>query len=145
VGRLLSPLLNNIYLNELDKFVDSLIPQYSRGLKRARNGLYRNFEWEIKKRKELMKGVHVKDTILASLEAAMRKIPSLDTYDPNYRRLRYVRYADDFLIGWVGPKKEAEEIKEKIRGFLRGSLQLELSDDKTLITNARADKATFLG
>ena len=41
-----------------------------------------------------------------------------DPQDPAYRRLKYVRYADDFLIGFIGPRSEAEEIKERIGKFL---------------------------
>ena len=65
--------------------------------------------------------------------------------DPSYRRLKYVRYADDFLLGFVGPKSEAEEIKQHLRDFLRDELKLELSQAKTLITHARSEAARFLG
>ena len=64
--------------------------------------------------------------------------------DPDYRRLRYVRYADDFLLGFVGPKIEAQDIKEELKAFLK-TLELELSDEKTLITHAHTEKARFLG
>jgi translation initiation factor 2 beta subunit (eIF-2beta)/eIF-5 len=59
--------------------------------------------------------------------------------------LRYVRYADDFLLGFIGPRSEAEEIKKEIGRFLQEELKLELSEAKTLITNARSEKARFLG
>jgi hypothetical protein len=65
--------------------------------------------------------------------------------DPGYRRLRYVRYADDTLIGFAGPKAEAEEIKQRLAQFLREDLKLELSQEKTLITHARTGAARFLG
>src|SRR5437588_4723875 len=67
------------------------------------------------------------------------------TNDPDYRRLKYVRYADDFVLGFVGPRSEAEEIKRQLRGFLREELKLELSEEKTLITHARSEAARFLG
>lgn len=66
------------------------------------------------------------------------------TKDPDFRRCRYVRYADDFLLGFAGPKKEAQEIKEKIKEFLLKT-KLKLSDEKTLITHATTEKAQFLG
>jgi hypothetical protein len=72
-------------------------------------------------------------------------LPSIDPKDPAYRRLRYVRYADDFLVGFVGPRKEAEEIKQELRAFLQRELKLELSEEKTLITHARTEAAKFLG
>ena len=65
--------------------------------------------------------------------------------DPGYRRLRYVRYADDHLLGFTGPKAEAEQIKARLTPFLRDDLKLELSQDKTLITHARTGAARFLG
>jgi hypothetical protein len=79
------------------------------------------------------------------LRKQFQAIPSIDTEDPKYRRLRYVRYADDFLLGFIGPKSEAEEIKKEIGRFLQEELKLELSEAKTLITNARSEKARFLG
>jgi hypothetical protein len=71
-------------------------------------------------------------------------MPSRDTQDPSFRRLRYVRYADDFLSGIIGPKSEAEEVKQQLRTFLREKLKLELSEEKTLITHARSEAARFL-
>jgi hypothetical protein len=75
----------------------------------------------------------------------MRRIPSTDPHDLGYRRLRYCRYADDTLLGFTGPKAEAEDIKQRLAQFLREDLTLELSQDKTLITHARTGVARFLG
>jgi hypothetical protein len=72
-------------------------------------------------------------------------MPAFDMQDPHYRRLRYVRYADDFLLGFIGPKAEAEAIKGQLETFLRDHLTLELSQEKTLITSAYTDTAHFLG
>ena len=74
-----------------------------------------------------------------------RGLSTGDPHDPRYRRLRYVRYADDILLGFTGPKAEAEEIKRRLAQFLRDGLKLELSEEKTLITHARTDAARFLG
>jgi len=65
--------------------------------------------------------------------------------DPDFRRLRYVRYADDFLLGFIGPKEEAQKIKEQLRGYLAEILKLELSEEKTLLTHVRTERARFLG
>jgi hypothetical protein len=75
----------------------------------------------------------------------MRRLPSTDPLDPGYRRLRYVRYADDHLLGFTGSKAEAEEIKARLATFLRETLGLELNAAKTLITHARTQRARFLG
>src|SRR5438045_9739845 len=79
-----------------------------------------------------------------ALRRRMVSLPSADPDDPGYRRLRYIRYADDHLLGFTGPKAEAEEIKRRLTEFLRDDLKLELSADKTLITHARTGAAKFL-
>jgi group II intron reverse transcriptase/maturase len=139
-GGILSPLLANIYLHELDAFVEEeLIPQYTRGEKRAYNSAYSQFSVQIAQARKQgdMETVH-------RLQQERRQLPSQDVYDPHYRRLHYVRYADDFMLGFVGPKSEAEAIKTAIGQFLRDRLQLEMSEGKTLITHARTEKARFL-
>jgi hypothetical protein len=84
-----------------------------------------------------------RDTV-RTLRKQQRALPSVDPDDPGYRRLRYIRYADDHLLGFTGPKAEAEEIKRRLAEFLRDDLKLELSADKTLITHARTGAAKFL-
>jgi hypothetical protein len=79
------------------------------------------------------------------LRKQLRSLPSVDPSDPGYRRLRYVRYADDILLGFTGPKAEAEEIKRRLGQFLCDDLKLELSAAKTLITHGRTTAARFLG
>ena len=140
-GGVLSPLLANIYLHELDQFIeDKLIPLYTRGKIRADNSEYLNLQYRIRWARKC--GNHQKARLL---EKQKWQTPSKDTHDPGYRRLRYIRYADDFLLGFVGPKTETEAIKGTIRDFLQNSLNLELSPDKTLITHARTQQALFLG
>ena len=80
-----------------------------------------------------------------ALRKQRRCLPSKDPADPGFRRLRYVRYCDDHLLGFTGPKAEAQEIKIRLAAFLREELKLELSQDKTLITHARTGAARFLG
>ena len=79
------------------------------------------------------------------LRRQAQTMPSRDPRDPNFRRLKYVRYADDTLLGFSGPRSEAEEIKRRLSTFLREELRLELSAEKTLITHARTRAARFLG
>jgi group II intron reverse transcriptase/maturase len=140
-GGVISPLLSNIYLDRLDSYVeDELVPQYTRGEARARSGEYRHWEY--------LAGVARKaggrDALMAA-KRAMRSLPSGDVNDPDFRRLTYVRYADDFLLGFIGPKNEAEEVKGKIGQFLAGTLHLEMSQAKTLVTHGRSETARFLG
>ncbi len=140
-GGVISPLLSNIYLDRLDRFVeDTLIPQYTSGEIRARNRDYRHQEYLARKaRKEGNREQW------SAAKRAMRSLPSYDTHDPDFRRLTYVRYADDFLLGFIGPRHEAEEIKARIAQFLTETLRLEMSQAKTLITHARSESARFLG
>jgi group II intron reverse transcriptase/maturase len=140
-GGTVSPILSNIYLHKLDEFVErELIPQYTRGARRKANPEYRNTAERMRYARK-----HRSRAAARDLEKQMRKLPAADPMDPGYRRLRYLRYADDHLLGFTGPKAEAEEIKARLAVFLRETLGLELSRDKTLITRARSQPARFLG
>jgi group II intron reverse transcriptase/maturase len=140
-GGIASPVLSNIYLHELDVFVETvLIPEYTRGRLRARNPEYRKVEQAITAARRKGDRAQVR-----SLYRRLHALPSQDPRDLGYRRLRYCRYADDTLLGFAGPKAEAEEIKQKLAAFLREELKLELSPGKTLITHARTQRARFLG
>ncbi|MEE9148430.1 MAG: group II intron reverse transcriptase/maturase, partial [Candidatus Tectomicrobia bacterium] len=83
-------------------------------------------------------------TLYRQLSRQQRQLPAGDPHDPNYRRLRYTRYADDFLLGLIGSKAEAEAIKANVGQYLN-SLELTLSKDKTYVTHASTDSARFLG
>ncbi len=140
-GGILSPLLANIYLHELDDYIeDVLIPQYTRGKKRAYNPEYDKIGERIRVARKAGDKEEVK-----RLVTQYRKLPSQNVYDPNYRRLQYIRYADDFILGFVGTKAEAEEVKAAIGLFLKEKLHLEMSPSKTLITHSRTEHARFLG
>ena len=140
-GGIISPILSNIYLHKLDEFVETvLIPKYTRGKGRQRNPEYRQIEKQLAKFRK--KGEYDQ---IRELVKRQKQTPTYLTDDPNYRRLRYVRYADDFILGFAGPKSEADQIKEELRKFLCDHLKLELSQEKTLITHAATGSARFLG
>lgn len=140
-GGIISPILSNILLDKLDKYVETvLIPKYTRGDKRRLNPEYKRLVSRYQRRQKRGDKEAARE-----LRKQFQEIPSIDTTDPNFRRLRYVRYADDFLLGFIGPRSEAEEIKKDIGKFLREELKLELSETKTLITHAKREKARFLG
>jgi len=102
-----SPILSNIYLHKLDEFVEQeLIPQYTRGARRKGNPEYERIKARLRQARK-----HGDRAEARELEKQMRSLPSSDPMDPGYRRLRYLRYADDHLLGFTGPKAEAEEIK----------------------------------
>jgi group II intron reverse transcriptase/maturase len=139
-GSIISPILANLYLDKLDKFVEHvLIPQYTKGTKRKANKAYE----KLMHRTSYLARTGRKEEA-RSVRKQAQKLSSIDPQDPDYRRLRYCRYADDFLLGFVGPKEEAEEIKHRLRAFLHEELKLALSEAKTLITHARTETARFL-
>ncbi len=140
-GSIVSPVLANVYLDRFDQWVETtLIPAYTRGTKRHANPTYAvmnaRVQW-LRKRGRYEEA--------QALRAQVKALPSVDPYDPDYRRLRYVRYADDWLLGFAGPRAEAEAIKRQVTEFLREQLKLDLSAPKTLITHARTETAHFLG
>jgi len=140
-GGVCSPILSNLYLDRLDQFVETaLLPRYNRGKRRRPNPAYQHIEFAIARAKR-----HGDRQLLHALRKQRRAVPSQDPYDQDFRRLRYVRYADDFLLGFSGPKAEAEDIKRHIGEFLHHTLKLELSEAKTLITHAQTGVAHFLG
>jgi group II intron reverse transcriptase/maturase len=140
-GGVLSPCLSNIYLDRLDKFVETvLMPEYTRGVRRTPSPEYSRVRSAIYRARK--RGDHA---AVRALRKQQRSLPVLDPCDPGYRRLRYTRYADDILLGFTGPKTEAEEIKRRLAQFLQEDLKLELSEEKTLITHARTSAARFLG
>jgi group II intron reverse transcriptase/maturase len=140
-GGVLSPLLANIYLHELDEYIETqLMPVWNRGKERKRNPKYRAIEHQKAKAKQ--KGDVERYQELAQ---EMLRTPSRDMYDPNFRRLKYVRYADDFLIGFVGTKAEAKSVLSKIETFLKTELKMDVSPQKSRVTHAKTSQAEFLG
>jgi uncharacterized protein (DUF427 family) len=126
---------------KLDKYVETiLIPQYTRGGKRKLNQQYVHLHRQMHK---LFKNGQIKAAL--KIRKQLQKLPSIVPHDPDYRRLKYIRYADDFALAFTGPKSEAEEIKRLIATFLREELGLHLSEEKTLVTHARNSAARFLG
>ena len=139
-GGIVSPILANIYLNEFDNWIETaMLEKYNVGKRKKSNPEYNKFNAQIAE-------CYAKGDVETAkkLKIQRRNIPSVNTHDDSYRRLRYVRYADDFILGFTGPKSEAEEIKKEIGKFLSDKLKLTLSAEKTLITNASTKAARFL-
>ena len=140
-GGVVSPILSSIYLDRLDQFVTTeLLPAYNRGDRRKPNPPYQALSDTARTKRRA--GEHA---IAKAVRKQMQTLPARDPNDPVFRRLRYIRYADDWLLGFSGPRAEAEQIKARLSAFLRDTLKLQLSQEKTLITNARTQAARFLG
>ncbi len=139
-GGVISPILSNIYLDKFDQYVEkTLLPAYTRGKKRVPNPEYETLRAKERWQKRLGNYEEAK-----KLRKQYQKLSSYSQDDDTYRRLFYVRYADDTLFGFAGPRQEAEEIKQQLSQFLRETLKLEMSQEKTLITHASSEKARFL-
>jgi group II intron reverse transcriptase/maturase len=140
-GGVISPLLANIYLDQLDQFAEqTLLPAYKRGEQRRRNPEWNKATCRVYRYRKQGQYEEAR-----KWDKIRHSIPSCDTNDPGFRRLHYVRYADDFLLCFAGPKREAEGIKNQLKHFLSETLKLELSEEKTLITHATTRRARFLG
>lgn len=152
-GSGISPILANIYLNELDKFIEAYKARFDKGTTRTFNREYCKYSSRYRR---LVKKTNLNWNMYSAEEKAAAKreqkrlrdkfmqYPSKEAMDPSYRRIQYVRYADDFLLGVIGSKEDSEKIKADIGQFLKQRLKLQLSKEKTLITSGKS-KARFLG
>ena len=153
-GSGVSPVLCNIYLNELDKFMEQYAINYNTTAQRKRlspaykTSVSRTYRYRCE-------GKQIWDKLtpeerksrskkLKELERAEKSITPTVPKDEQYKRIQYTRYADDFLIGVIGSKEDAEQIKQDVKAFLQEKLKLEMSDAKTKITHT-GDRARFLG
>ncbi len=149
-GGIISPILANIYLDKFDKYIKEYADNFNRGRGRRltqeyqRNRNQRNaLRWKLEAETDENRQVELKSKI-AEMRKKMLDIPATRDIDDAFRRLKYVRYADDFLIGGIGSKEECEKIKADITTFMSDKLKLDISQEKTLITNAQ-EPAKFFG
>lgn len=149
-GGIVSPILANIYLDKLDKYMKEYILEFDKGKKRKPNPervKYENGKVLCVKKLEVVEDEKERVELIEKIRTYQKKrvlIPSTIEMDHSFKRLKYVRYADDFLIGIIGNKEDAKQIKQDIKSFLEKKLALELSEEKTLITHTEKP-AKFLG
>ncbi|MRX56884.1 group II intron reverse transcriptase/maturase [Bacillus idriensis] len=152
-GGIISPILSNIYLSELDRFIEKYKSGFDKGKARKRLREYRTREMRLSRAKrkygekwtELDEEEKEKARLhVKTLKNHMMELPYKDPMDDGYKRLQYTRYADDFLIGVIGSKEDCQIIKSDLTNFLENELKIELSQEKTLITHSK-DRARFLG
>lgn len=140
-GGIVSPLLANIVLHELDRYItETLIPTYTQGRERQQTNAYRA--------KVALISYHTKRGNVERAQQERQQLRHMQAGNPmdsSFKRLRYIRYADDFILGFIGSKQEAETIKDSINRWLKTELGLTLSERKTVITNAHQERAQFLG
>lgn len=149
-GGIISPILANIYLDKLDQFMEKMKQSFDRGKGRKSTpeaNYYTRQMTQLNKALAQAETAEEQESLkqqMKEIERERVKYPNRDQFDPDFRRLQYVRYADDFLIGVIGSKEDAQMLKERVKEFVCGTLKLELSDEKTLITHS-GKKARFLG
>lgn len=149
-GGIISPILANIYLDQFDKYMAQYKESFDKGEKREYNYEYKKVSWHrhtLVKKLRIEQPEEVRKSIMEQikeLDKVHKSMPCKNQMDENFRRLQYVRYADDFIIGIIGSKEDARTVKSEISELIKNQLHLELSDEKTLITKA-TDKARFLG
>ena len=141
-GGIASPILANVYLNELDEFIEEIRTKMETGKKKRPNPVYQRLA---SRKRQLVAQGQTKTKAFRELVKQMRKTPTVMENDPDFARVKYLRYADDWIIGVSGSKQLAEAIKGEIKDFLLHTLKLRLSEEKTHITHTRTEEAQFLG
>jgi hypothetical protein len=136
-GGILSPLLCNIVMHQFDEYVMNFANTFGKGKKRRHNPAYQKIE----RQRRLATNMQERLRLLRLLQLTR----NVDTFDPNFRRLRYIRYADDFVIMIIGTKNEAEMIKLNCKDVLKNKCGVELNENKTIITHMQDNKFKFLG
>lgn len=138
-GSIISPILANIYLHQLDEYIEKLKAEYDIGTRQKIRKEWRALEYKLTKARKEGDSKEIKKLLVKR-----KKIPSISYSDSSYKRLYYVRYADDWIVTITGPRKDAVDILNKIDGFGK-TLKLNLNLTKTRITNLHTDSAFFLG
>ncbi len=153
-GGIISPILANIYMNELDTKIETVKQRFTANNEgnakknRVRNPIYVKFSNDMGKLKKQIDKCE-DETVRQELINEYKRLQKLRNNEPektglgNYKNMQYVRYADDFIIGVIGSKQDCQDIKDELTEFLKEKLKLELSEEKTLITHSR-EKARFL-
>lgn len=149
-GGIISPILANIYLDKFDKYIREYINRFNKGETRKGNAQYKLYEqrrYRLAKKLKNEKDEKVREQMtveIKRLREQRNNYPARNEMDSSIKRLKYVRYADDFLIGIIGSMEDCKTVKEDIKNYLKEALKLDLSEEKTLITNAQKS-AKFLG
>jgi len=146
-GGIVSPILANIYLHELDMFIEDISKKFEKPLPRGkRTKEYSRLKSKmarIRKKIEQAEGSE-RSALINEYQQTRKELLSTPSKLQEDKKLKYVRYADDFLIGVVGNKEDCERIKAELGKFISTTLKMELSEEKTLITHS-SQKARFLG
>lgn len=149
-GGIISPILANIYLHEMDLYVAELSKDFQKPYKSRITAEYSRLSGRMTRVKQNIKkaeeagNMTEKERLLKELKELRSQLLKTPCKSQTDKEIKYVRYADDFIIGVRGSREDCEEIKRKLSCFIRDSLKMELSEEKTLITHSNT-YARFLG
>jgi len=153
-GSIVSPVLANIYLHELDLFMETLKDGFNQGKGRKKNPVYKRYCGKIerlRKKWDTLKGKEDNKQELQDIQEEIRRVdhlrkqlPSGDPFDEGYKRLFYCRFADDFAIGIIGSFADAEAVRQQVTAFIQGTLKLTIAEEKSHICHSKKGM-TFVG
>ena len=145
-GGIISPLLANIYLHELDKFVMKLKSEFDTHGQEPVRTEYRLLSNDLQKL-----SYHIgrrtgaeREQLLSEYNEKRKLMLKMPCTAQTKKCIKYIRYADDFILGVKGSQEDCQWIKSKLSEFIRETLKMELSEEKTLITHS-SERARFLG
>lgn len=149
-GNILSPILSNIFLTILDNFINQLIKKYRKGERASINPEYIKESKVTDKDLKNIPEKNLKPQLIKRItnqkkRQALKKNLRYTLLDDSYIRIKYVRYADDFIVGVRASKETALKLKKEIIFFLKSSLHLRVNEDKTKIYQTYCEKVKFLG
>jgi group II intron reverse transcriptase/maturase len=153
-GSICAPILANVVLHELDLYMKELKAQFDKGKRRKGNNIYISHSNKIRRLRrkyDNLKGKEENKKKLQDIKRSIqqvkqqrKKLPSCDPFDTEYKRLYYCRYADDFAVGIIGSKADAETVKQAIKSYVETTLKLTVSEEKSHIRHSK-EGVMFLG
>ena len=153
-GSICAPILANVLLHELDMFMNAMKRRFDQGEKRKENPLYRRYSYHMRRLRgkwDSLKGKEEAKHELQRIQQEIRRIdqlrkqlPSVDPFDDGYKRLSFCRYADDFCIGIIGSRADAEQVRQEVRQFIEHDLRLTIAEEKSHIRHSKKG-VTFVG
>lgn len=131
-GGILSPILSNIVLNQLDEYIQNFSSTFEKGKRRKMNPEYKR----LLSKRSLSRSVLERKNLLKQ----MRRMRSVDMTDKNFRRISFIRYADDFIVLVTGSLRDTKYIRDNIKDVLKTKCGLEMNQEKSVITNIAKEK-----
>jgi len=146
-GGICSPILANIYLDELDRKFQEIKSQFDKPRTAYKTPEYRDADNEMKRltgRIKRTNDINERGEMINRYKDLQKSLRHIQCKPNDNKKFTFVRYADDWLVGVCGTKQDCIELKAEISEFLSTELKLTLSEEKTLITHS-SENIRFLG